>query len=190
MTLSADLTPVEAGSLDQYIYQDYIELGGQQSPGYADVAGAGSPRKWDKRDGYGFSGAVLVYHGTDLAEFDVTISMWDVAQLIDWWNFATILEKAPVGVRAKALDISHPFLNTPPLRIKSVVVQDVSQLRQDEYGLWTVVIKFLEYRAPRPILGKPIAAIPSAAAATPTAQDAADVQIQQLQARVAALAGS
>lgn len=160
--------------------QDYIILAGEKSPGLATPAKAGSPRKWDKRDGYGLSGATLVYIGDDLAVFDVIIDLWTTEQFGEWARFAKLLEKAPAGTRPKAMGIQHPLLNRSPLKITEVVVFDVSQFEQDDYGLYTCSITFSCYRAPKPVLGKPLAAIPAASKPVPTAKDAADVEIQKL----------
>jgi hypothetical protein len=65
------------------------------------------------------------------------------------------LDKDPLGGRPKAFGIKHPILTTLPLKITSVVVEDVTQMEQDEDGAWRCTIKFLEYRAPKPALGKP-----------------------------------
>lgn len=171
--------------------QDYIELGGMTSPGRATIVNAGSPRTWDKRKGYGFSGATLVYTGDDLAEFDVLIDLWDKSQFQAWDDFAKkTLEKPPIGQRPKALDIKHPILNRSPTKITSVVVLDVLGPDQDEDGLWTYRIKFSAYRAPKPALGKPNASIPSVTPKVPTAQDEAEKKIQALLAQQKALGGA
>ena len=168
--------------------QDFILLGGKKSPGKADVFGASTPRKWDERTGYGLSGAFIVYTGDGLAHFPVVISLWEESHFDEWDSFATVLEKAPIGTRAKALGISHPLLTVRPLKIASVVVEDVTQFVQDDYGLWTCEIRLGEFRRPLPALGKPSAAIPAAALAVPTARDAAEAQIQALQGQVNTLA--
>lgn len=170
--------------------QDYILLGGEKSPGRATVLGAGSPRTWDKRKGYGYSGAFVIFTGDDLAKFKVQIDLWKKDQFAEWDRFAKkCLVKPPLGQKPKALDIQHPLLNAEPLKITSAVVEDVSQWDQDEEGLWSCTIDFLQFRAPKPALGKPNAAIPSVAKPIPTAQDAADVEIQRLMAQFSALAG-
>lgn len=175
---------------NEFPQQDYILLGGVQSPGRATVLGAGSPREWDVRKGYGYSGAVTVYTGENLAKFEVLIELWEKSHFAEWVRFAKIaLEKPPLGTKPKALDIAHPLLNLPPLSITSVVVEDVSQFEQDEEGLWSCTIKFLQFRAPKPALGKPLASIPNAAKPVPTAQDAADVEIQKLVKTFGELAG-
>lgn len=169
--------------------QDYIMLGGVQSPGCATITGAGCPRTWDVRQGYGYSGAIVVFTGDGLAKFDVHIDLWLPSHFAEWNRFAKIcLAKAPLGTKPKAMDIAHPLLNMEPLKITSVVVEDVSQFEQDEFGLWTCTIKLLQYRAPKPALGKPLAAIPNAVTKAPTAQDAAELEIQRLTAQFSALA--
>ena len=170
--------------------QDVIVIGGDVSPGRARIRGAGSPRTWDVRQGYGFSGAFVVFTGAGLAKFEVEIALWLASQETDWERFAKkYLEKPPSGMRPKALGIYHPLLTAPPLNISAVVVEDVSQFEEDEYGLWTCVIKFLEYRQPKPILARPSAAIPAAAKALPTARDALDEEIQRKQKELAKLTG-
>lgn len=170
--------------------QDFIILGGQTSPGRATVVNAGSPRTYDKRKGYGFSGATLIFTGDDLNEFDVLIDLWLPDQFRVWDDFAKkTLEKPPIGQRPKALDIKHPVLNRSPTKITSVVVLDVLGPEVDEDGLWTYRIKFSAFRAPLPALGKPNASIPSVTPKVPTAQDEAEKKIQQLLAQQKALGG-
>lgn len=174
-------TPADIIQGNEPPMQDYVLLGGAKTPGRATVQGAGSPRKWDVRQGYGYSGAIVVYMGDGLAQFDIHVDLWLPEHFSEWNRFAKIaLVKAPLGTKPKALDISHPLLSLEPLKITSVVVEDVSQFEQDDEGLWTCTIKCLQYRAPLPALGRPLASIPNAAKITPTAQDAAEVEIQKL----------
>jgi hypothetical protein len=170
--------------------QDFIVIGGDVSPGRARIKGAGSPRTWDVRQGYGFSGAWVIFTGAGLAKFEVEIALWQDAQRQAWEGFAKkYLEKAPSGTRPKALGIYHPLLAASPLNISAVVVEDVSQFEEDDFGLWTCVIKFLEYRQPKPILARPSSAIPAAGQALPTARDALDQEILRKQQELAKLAG-
>lgn len=171
------------------VLQNYILLQGQQSPGVARIEGAGAPRSWDIRKGYGFSGATTVYTGDELSEFDVILTLWEPGHFDAWVAFSALLAKPPVGIRPSAMDIGHPILNGPPLFIKSVVVKNVSQFRKSPGMKFETTIKFLQYRAPKPMLGKPNQAIPALTPPTPTAQDKYDLEIQALQAKIAAEGG-
>lgn len=136
--------------------QDYIYLGGDKSPGLATVGKAGSPRRWEERQGYGLSGAWLFYTGDGLASFDVTFYLWLPEHKEQWDAFAKKqLARPTQGTRPQAKEISHPLLESEPHVIKSVVVEDVSSFELDEYGGRSCVVKFKQYRAPMPLLGKP-----------------------------------
>lgn len=182
---------------------DSILLAGVRSPGVCTVMNAGSPRTWDKRKGYGYSGATLVYTGDDLSEFDVVIDIWDDTEFDTTWKpFSKLLEKVQNGGastlvsgpfvavnRPKALSIVHPQLNASPIKITDVVVLDASQWDQDDYGLWTMRVKFSAFRAPLPMLARPAASIPAAINKPPVAVTAADIMQQKLSAQLAGLAG-
>lgn len=168
--------------------QDYILLNQQKSPGRATVTGAGSPRTWDKQKGWGFSGATMVYTGEDLSDFDVLIDLWEPEHWVDWASFAKLLQKAPVGTRAKAMDIGHPLLNRPPLSITQVVIRDVTQWEQSPKGLWSARVMFSSFRSPKPALGKPDGTI--ANANNPISDFTDDPQIGALMRKQAALGGA
>jgi hypothetical protein len=135
--------------------QDFILLDGQKSPGRASITGAGSPRKWDEKGGFGYSGASLVYLGNGLSDFDVVIDLWEPSHWKEWTDFARLLEKVPDGVLAKAHTIVHPLLNRAPLKITKVVIRDVTQFEQNDKGLWTARIPMKSFKLPQQALGKP-----------------------------------
>jgi hypothetical protein len=170
--------------------QDFIILSGEVSPGTCEIVNAGSPRTWDKQKGWGYSGATLVYTGDDLSDFDVIVTLWEKGgqQWADWYKFAKILEKPPTGVRAKALEIVHPVLNRPPLKITQVVIRDVGQPVQSKTGLWTIRISMTAYRGALPALGRPNGNIPRASTGIDPFES--DPQIQALIAKQAALGGA
>lgn len=169
--------------------QPYIVLGPMQSPGVATVRGLDSPRNWDIRQGYGFSGATVVYKGTGLSKFQVDIDLWLPEHFIAWNLFSTILAPPKPGPAGFALGIKHPIINGPPHGIIEVVVENVSEPVQSDTGLWTYTISFLQYRKPLPAIARPIAAIPAAAAPQPTAQDQVELEIQAKIAEAKKLAG-
>jgi hypothetical protein len=172
-------------------YWDYFLISGSEqaqfakSPGLAKVRGAGTPRNWDVQKGYGISGAFCVYTGAGLAEFSIDVFLWLNSHWPEWDNFAKLLEKPTKAVRPRALSITHPLLTKPPIRITQAVVKDVSQFEYNESTqLWACEIKFLQFKAPAPILSKPKASIPGGAPATPTAQDEYEKKILQMMDQV------
>ncbi|WP_437799524.1 hypothetical protein [Sorangium sp. So ce693] len=162
--------------IEQADLYDVIVLAGQRSPGQAQVNGAGSPRNWDERKGYGLSGAYLVFTGDGLASFQVRLLFWEPQHFAQWETFSQLLARPQRGTRPKALDYFHPYHE--PLGIKSVVVEDVLQQDQIEPGLWAQDIKFKQYRAPKPILSKPEGS--TAQLNEPKAEDELDQVIVEL----------
>lgn len=179
--------------------QPYIVLGPYRSPGVATVKGATSPRTWNTPQGFGVDGSTATFIGTKLAKFDVEIKLWLPEQFIAWDLFAALAlakpasfgpgtAKTPVAALG-AMGVQHPLINGPPLNIKEVVVEDVTQFDQSDTGLWTCTIKLLEYKKPIPRFARPIAAIPAVAVPQPTAQDAGEIEMQILVDEATGLAG-
>lgn len=148
-----------------------------QSPGVATVKGLNNPRNWTVQQGYGYTGASVVFAGTGLSKFTVDIDLWLPEHFILWNLFAQILAPPKPGPLGFALGIKHPIINGPPHGITEVVVEDVSQPVQSDLGKWTYTISFLQYRKPIPTIARPIAAIPANEVTQPTAKDAAEVTI-------------
>ncbi len=170
--------------------QSYIVLGAMQSPGVATVRGLSTPREWDIRQGYGFTGAVVVYKGTSLAPFTVDIDLWLPEHFLMWNVFATVLVPPLPGPAGFALGIKHPIVNGPPHGITEVVVKDCSEPVQNDTGKWTYTLTLLPYKKPIPALARPIAAIPAAGVPMPTAQSNAELEMQKLAAEAKALGAS
>ncbi len=164
---------------------DSILLGGLRSPGQAIVTGGILPSKWDVRRGYALSGATTVFTGIDIKSFSVKLLFWDEAD-IEHYNilFVPMLGRPPQGKFPKSLAFYHPAVSEPPIGIRAVGVESVSQLKlEDETGLWSVEIQLIPYKPPKPAIAKPIAAGP----AKPKPQDAGDIMIQDLSAQLKAL---
>lgn len=152
--------------------QDFIWLGGFKSPGLCTLGPASSPRKWEERAGYGLSGAWLFYTGDGLASFEATFYLWTLEHDAQWKDFAEkVLSKPKRGTRPSALSISHPILELPPHVITSVVIEDVSSIEIDETGGRSARVKFKQFRAPLPLLGKPNRTIGKPDQKEPTAKN-------------------
>lgn len=172
--------------------QDYIVLGGFPSPGKCVVRGAGSPRKWDVRDGYGITGATSVFMGESLASFDVDIYCWEDHHFIAWPIWAKLtLANPPIGARPTSQSIKHPQLNDPPLTIDQVVVTNVTQWEDvDDTGLWMRTISFLQYREGRFALVKPFRGPPGSPINVPPPVNPEAAVITSGMASLAAMPGN
>lgn len=176
-------------SLD-FPVQDFIVLGGLPSPGLAIIRGPNSPRKWDIQQGFGFSGATLVYTGTDLAKLEVDIVAWLPEHFAAWEIWAKAVLGAPKPVRNPAsLSIEHPILSSAPLSITQIVVEDVTGWEQVEPGKWIRTIKMIQYRAPKPILVRPFEGPPGDPITVSAPVDPELQAIQANQVQIAKLAG-
>ncbi len=132
---------------------DKFLLGGHMTPGIADVVGANSPRNWEERAGYGWSGAWLIYRGVGLSHFSIVFTLYTDADWLDWYAFQPLVTKPPYGKRPRALDIVHPL--TSALGIRAVVVEDALAPEQSEPGVWVATLKVIEWRHPKYSLAKP-----------------------------------
>lgn len=158
---------------------DYFTLGGRRSAGIAAISGAGSPRKWEERGGYGMEGSILFYTGNGLAKPVAKLLLSSTKDWNDWHAFKEVVKRPPNNRYPKALDIWHPYLED--LEIKSVVVKNVSQPEPvGEEGAFIITIEFMQYRRRKIALVKS-----EGSQATPT--DPVDQQIDALTKQVEAL---
>lgn len=150
---------------------DRALLGGVANPGHVLVTGASSPRKWDEAAGTGTSGASLRWTGNGLPEFDAVVRVWEAEQFEEWdRTWGPLTAPTEPGQKPRAFDWSHPA--TDDLKIRSVVVLDLSQWEQVEDGLWERTVKLKKFAAPKPALGKPAGAEGTGAdGKTPTPKD-------------------
>lgn len=125
---------------------DFYTIAGQPSPGVSTLAGAALVFGWEQKKGQGTSGATSKYTGTELASFEAKTQLWLTEHFDAWETFVNPLRQEP---GAKALDFWHPL--TAALGIGAVVVKEIGQLvEEDDTGLFSVTIKFDQYRAPKP----------------------------------------
>jgi hypothetical protein len=126
---------------------DYALIAGKRTPGLCDVVGAGSPRAWDERRGYGLSGSTVVFRGTRLADFTLRLRLYTVDDWSAWAEFKPTVLRPPAGERARALDIVHPQL--AEVEIAACVIKDVkAPVKTSPEGEWTIEIMCQEFRRP------------------------------------------
>lgn len=143
--------------------KDYIVLAGQKSPGLCDVVGAAAIRNIDERQGYGLSGAFVVFKGRGLAKFSVRFRLYDAADWLAWNAFSPLVDKVPTRRTGKGKDsgvmtIVHPLL--AECAVDHCMVTERGQPEQTGDGEWTIEIKFIEWRQPKLSLATPEGAVP------------------------------
>lgn len=174
-------------------YARTIVLGSVRMPGKWTLRGGARKFGWQQQKGFGLSGAYSFPTGDELVEPEFDVEIW-ASQ--DAFNFrairAKLLSHATYTVAgtssSKAMGIHHPELKA--MGVISVVLQEITPLVQDDYGLWTCSAKFLQFRPPKLGPAKPLASIPDTAAPTPTAQDQADIELQKLTDEINKLTGT
>ena len=126
---------------------DVVRIGGVNTPGIAIVAGANSPRRWDIRRGYAYTGEIAVFRGNKLAEFSVLVQLWEAEHFDEWREFIQPLLRPPIGRASRHFDIVHPVTESVGIsQIRIIDVLPPNRLTDD--GLWQGEIKCGEYRAP------------------------------------------
>lgn len=142
------LNPYDYAELWRYLYLNQLQVPGL----VADCAGS-NPRKWDKQDGKGQSGATVVYNGDGLAEFSATIQLgWrgpdlptPQQQFADWDAFKPLL-KPPTEKNPQSISIYYPNLMLLPVPVVAVVVLDVVGPKVIAPNVWQFEIKFRQFR--------------------------------------------
>lgn len=181
---------------DGRVEADAIRVGGDWTPGRCKIRKAGIPILWDKRKGYGYAGATIIYTGDDLAEFDVEFTFWRQDQIDAWKVWAKkYLTKSPAKPqfagsflpsvpRPKALGVYNPLL--AELGITTIALKRNNQYDHDALlnGKYVKVVEFIQARFPKPFLGSPKQPIPDNKAKSPSVQDAQDLEIAKLTKRV------
>lgn len=132
---------------------DYALINNIKTPGILRIRNAGSPRAWDERNGYGWSGSFPVFMGVRLSHFDLGFECYTDDDLAQWYALAPHLAKPPYGKRPKALTIHHPRLRA--LEIGSIQVVDLKDWEFDDSGFFTIPVEVISFRVPKLALSKP-----------------------------------
>lgn len=164
---------------------DTITIAGVVAPGQWILVRADKVYGFDVRKQYAGSGATVVPTGDELVEAEFEVRLWDSAQVPLFRALrAGYLSHSLISVAgapiAKPFGIDHPEL--ADLGVTAVVVRKITPLRNDEFGLWTCTVIFLQYRRPQPAQPKPQGpAIPDVAPPVPSAQDNLEREAQLLE---------
>lgn len=141
-----------------------IMLDDDPSPGLIVECAGMNPRKWDKKDGTGITGATVVFNGEGLAEFDVRIQLgWEGPTLpkrAEQWAQWAVWKRhllPPTTKNPTAKRIWYPSLDQLPVPIVAVIVRGNGAVgpKQVADGVWEWLIQFQQFRAPKPASSKP-----------------------------------
>jgi len=134
---------------------DFAIVNGVRTPGILSVPVLEVPEKWDKITGPGLAGAVPVYRGPELVEFDLVMQLFDRADWDQFHVFAPILERPRIGRRPQALRILYPLLElvSPPVRAIHKVKWKLEG--PDELGIWKYTVTCWEFRRLKATQAKP-----------------------------------
>jgi len=125
-----------------------IILGTTRSPGVVTLTGHNREENWDIQAAKGSAGASTVLNGRGVGQFQATFYLADQEDFDDWAVFQRVIESTTNGTEPTALPIYHPDLALNGFT--EVSNGGVGGIVRDERGGWTVQVKFLEFRPPRP----------------------------------------
>jgi hypothetical protein len=163
---------------------DVVVCAGVSSPGVFKLRGGGRPYKWDIKDAAAAQGATETYLGWKVSENIVgRFEFWESSQIDEFFNtFLPVLKYDATKTNPQPIQIVHPVLLAND--ITSVVTQNIGPLTHEGLQLWIVEVEWAEYRQPPK---KNVTTTPTGTNTNgdpkkkkPTAQDAQDLQIQQL----------
>lgn len=134
-----------------------IVLGTTTSPGVVKLSGHDRNKDWDNQKAKGSTGASSKLNGDPIEPFTCTFTLAgdgqdEVDDFERWEEFQRLIESTTNGPKPVALSIFHPDLARQ--RITKVTNAGVGGMVHDGKGGATVVVKFQEYKPPKP---KPVA---------------------------------
>lgn len=148
--------------IDNEELYDSIVLNNVRSPGLVTLSGHDRVQKWDVKSADGAGGARTTYKGDEVAQFQASFYLvkdpvLGIDEFADWEDFEAVIRSSIIAKgKPKALPIYHPDLASRD--IKSVCEASIGGMTHDGKGGATVVVKFIEYRPPKPASGTPVSA--------------------------------
>jgi hypothetical protein len=144
-------TPLERGD-----DLDFIVLGITPSPGKVVLSGHDRWKNWDIQKAKGTTGATSKLNGDDVGTFTATFFLAedDLSAPADendfdrWEEFQRLIESMTAGPTPVALPIYHPDLARN--KFTEVSSGGVGGMVYDGKGGASVVVKFVEYKPPKP----------------------------------------
>lgn len=172
---------------------DTFTIASIRLPGKWTLTSAKRQFGWQIQKGFGLSGASVLPLGDDLVVATFKGEFWAMS---DWGIYKQLRKQLFVKPTftlgglpiSGAMGIDHPTLKA--LGVTQVVINMVQGEQQEEGGLWTQVVEFLEYYPPKKAPKKPDFVVPDVPVATPTALTNAQIELQQAEATLGKLQGA
>jgi hypothetical protein len=159
------------------LYRSII-LGGTASPGVVTLSNGDRTHEWDEQKPKGQVGCVTVNKGPKNGKFTASFYLADETDVAGWDSFAALISSTVDGPKPKALSVYHPDLARN--KVTDVVCESLGILSHDGKGGATVVVKFLEFRPPKPKPAAKAAAGVPAKAKRPDPNAAAKAELAAL----------
>lgn len=164
---------------------DILITAGVASPGICELTDeAGRIFKWDRKDVAGAQGETITYRGLRGSQFAFKFKFWLKEQLIEFFEkFVPLLSYDGTKTTPKPISVLHPILAAND--ITSVVVEEIGSIKHDDgKQLWSVTVKFLEYRpaAKKNVTSTPKSTTNAAGAKAVGKPSVLDTQDQQIAA--------
>jgi len=129
-----------------------IVLGTAVSPGVVTLSGHDRESAWETTAAKGQTGASSTLNGSPVGTFQASFYLASVEDQIAWPAFQRVIESTTNGAAPVALPIYHPDLAAN--RFTEVCGANVGGIVRDSRGGVTVLVKFIEYRPPKPKAAK------------------------------------
>ncbi len=169
---------------------DTFTIGADRTPGQCYLRKAGNYQRWQVLQGNALSGATLVPMGEDCNDVEFEMYFWTWDQVQAWFTFCAKWFRAATvtggvsSVSSLALAIGYPLLAAPPVSITKVVYVSCTAIEADDEDGYTSVVTFKKWRKPIAAPARPLATIPKAKTAQPTAEDLNQQTIAQQGAQI------
>lgn len=110
------------------------------------MSGGNRPYKWDIKDPAGSEGSTSTYRGWKVSDgITFRFEFWQASQIDDFFaNYLPLLQYDASKQNPKPVDVYHPVLAANG--IFSITTDDIGPLTDVGNQLWTVTIKFNEFR--------------------------------------------
>src|SRR6188768_1877078 len=138
---------------DDEIEYSTLVVGTMRSPGVVTLDGHERVKNWQTVDAKGTTGASSTLNGNPIGKFSASFYLVDDgteerSQFDAWQSFERLIKSTTDGAKPFALPIYHPDLARN--LFTEVCNAGVGPMKYDGKGGATIVVKFIEFKPPKP----------------------------------------